>query len=171
MACISPGPLLEEPREATERGYFPWWQTVRARRLYEADRRSSTSSDHCRKTFPSHGVLLPGILTCLCPHGKVYGATLMEQAESPRHVFETLLLHLPKAPDNIVYDFACQLQTYCLNREPRFFRKSRFLVDRFHEKNHSACGGTQRLKEYLAVPELAALNSQAAEQLNSRLRQ
>lgn len=169
-ACPDTGSLLSEAEPPADTGYFPFWKQVRRSRSYEADKKSRLRGDQCTKTFPSHGVLLPGILTCLCSHGKVYGAVLMERAESPRHVFQALLLHLPSPPKNIVYDFACALQNYCLAREPAFFASTRFLVDRFHQANHKACGGGQRLSEYTAVRELAKLNSEAAEQLNSRLR-
>ena len=41
------------------------------------------------------------------------------------------------APKVIVYDNGCNLHQYCLNREPDYFRESRFLVDRFHWPNHT----------------------------------
>ena len=37
----------------------------------------------------------------------------------------------------IVYDNACGLHAYCLNRDPNFFKNTRFLVDRFHYSNHT----------------------------------
>jgi hypothetical protein len=40
------------------------------------------------------------------------------------------------APKIIVYDNACNLHSYCLNRDPLFFKETKFLVDRFHWKNH-----------------------------------
>ncbi len=36
------------------------------------------------------------------------------------------------APDVIIYDNACNLHAYCLNRNPKFFQKTWFLVDRFN---------------------------------------
>ena len=41
------------------------------------------------------------------------------------------------APDVIIYDNACNLHAYCLNRNPKFFQKTRFLADRFHWPNHT----------------------------------
>ena len=41
------------------------------------------------------------------------------------------------APKVIIYDNACRLHMYSLNRDPGFFMKTRFLVDRFHWKNHT----------------------------------
>lgn len=40
------------------------------------------------------------------------------------------------APQYIVYDNACGLHTYCLNRDPHFFKMTKILVDRFHWSNH-----------------------------------
>lgn len=42
------------------------------------------------------------------------------------------------APSTIVYDNSCNLHNYCLNREPKFFKLTWFLIDRFHWPNH--CG-------------------------------
>ena len=41
------------------------------------------------------------------------------------------------APKVIIYDNACNLHTYALNRDPLFFRYTKFVVDRFHWKNHT----------------------------------
>ena len=41
------------------------------------------------------------------------------------------------APSVIIYDNACNLHSYCLNREPVFFKQSLMLVDRFHWPNHT----------------------------------
>ena len=41
------------------------------------------------------------------------------------------------APAMVIYDNACNLLSYCLNREPDFFRTTWFLVDRFHWHNHT----------------------------------
>ena len=40
------------------------------------------------------------------------------------------------APRVIIYGNACNLHSYCLNRDPDYFRETVFLVDRFHWKNH-----------------------------------
>ena len=41
------------------------------------------------------------------------------------------------APATIIYDNACNLHNYCMNREAHFFKRSRFFVDRFHWRNHT----------------------------------
>lgn len=75
------------------------------------------------------------------------------------------------------------LQEYCLNRDPRFFRNTKFVCDRFHWPNHSAydcfiassliarsrarCSSAYRMDNY---EDLHGLNSSIAEQYHSYLR-
>ena len=40
------------------------------------------------------------------------------------------------APDVVIYDYACGLHNYCLNREAKFFKHTKFLIDRYHQPNH-----------------------------------
>lgn len=49
------------------------------------------------------------------------------------------------APGIVVYDNACNLHTYCLNRDPKFFERTRFLVDRLHWRDHT---GLQCIRSY-----------------------
>ena len=77
-----------------------------------------------------------------------------------------LLGHTHAAPKLIIYDFACGLAAYCLNRDPAFFSKTRFLVDRLHAKTHS-CGKSFHLDE---SPLYKDINSQANEQYNADLK-
>lgn len=50
-----------------------------------------------------------------------------------------------------------------MNRDPAFFGDTRFVVDRFHDSNHT-CGESFSLKSF---PQYSATNSQANEQANS----
>ena len=52
------------------------------------------------------------------------------------------------APSVVIYDNACNLHSYCLNREPAFFKQSWMVVDRFHWPND-----TGRFNIMLADPE------------------
>lgn len=90
----------------------------------------------------------------------------LTRTESVLAPFRTLFSRWPKAPKLICYDFACGLHRSFLNREPRFIRKTTFVSDRFHQKNHSGCNSGYNLKSY---PQYANLNSETAEQTNSRL--
>ena len=52
------------------------------------------------------------------------------------------------APSVIIYDNACNLHSYCLNREPAFFKQSWMVVDRFHWPNHTGTFNTLTDLEY-----------------------
>lgn len=41
------------------------------------------------------------------------------------------------APKLVIYDNACSLHAYCLNRDPIFFMDTVFRVDGLHFKNHT----------------------------------
>ena len=41
------------------------------------------------------------------------------------------------ATELVIYDNSCRLHEYCLNRDPAFFKNTKFVVDKFHWKNHS----------------------------------
>ena len=73
-----------------------------------------------------------------------------------------------KPPRTIVYDNACKLHTYCLNREPYLYRDTQFFVDRFHWKGHVGCSKGYCLDSYKSQ-NIRSLNSQVNEQANSGL--
>ena len=88
-----------------------------------------------------------------CNAGICYGFEVMRAHESPNIPFTVLYTRFLQgkvcvnvqkvkiavviAPSTIMYDNACNLHNYCLNREPQFFKKSWFVVDRFHWRNHT----------------------------------
>ena len=45
--------------------------------------------------------------------------------------------YMETAPLEMFYDFSCQLDEYCLNREPGFWKRTRFYHDTFHGICHS----------------------------------
>ena len=61
------------------------------------------------------------------------------------------------APSIVVYDNACGLHTYCLKRDPHFFKETRFLVDRFHWNNHTGMILTRRFILYVGMSLLLQL--------------
>ena len=69
------------------------------------------------------------------------------------------------APKHIYFDNACQLSEYCLNREPEFFKHTRFWHDLFHSMGH-LCGINLKSGRILG---LAGINSEICEQVNSFL--
>ena len=95
------------------------------------------------------------------------------------------------APRVIIYDNACNLHSYCLNREPKFFQNSQFLVDRFHWPNHTgmlSCSQLNQANIYVCIchirltigcscayrmndyPQFIDINSQVVEQSNAALK-
>ena len=80
--------------------------------------------------------------------GICYGFEVMRVHESPNTPFNVLFTRFPQgtriiiviicnlsiiaAPSTVIYDNACNLHQYCLNREPVYFKHTWFLVDRFH---------------------------------------
>ncbi|KAI6648096.1 hypothetical protein LOD99_11905 [Oopsacas minuta] len=73
-----------------------------------------------------------------------------------------------KPPQIIIYDNACNLHNTCIIREPKLFKDTTFLVDRFHWKNH-CCNPAYSLKS-VKSHEFLRINSQVCEQLFSTLR-
>lgn len=142
---------------------------VRARPFYKMDKPLSDEEFECRHSFKagskgSHRT--GGVFTWFCKHGICYAFFIIPDAEGRNEAFSFMIRFFARAPKLIVYDFACSLQEYCLNREPEFFGGTKFGIDRFHLKNHKSCGGGYCLSHYLQYD---YLNTEIAEQCNSAL--
>lgn len=160
--------LCDDECECTGFGFFPTMSKQNHRGDYVLDNKSKNiSSGSCRKKGPTHPTLIPGLFTVSCVHGICYGFQLMEDVESPNIPFTILRTRFHEAPKLIVYDNACNLHNYCLNRDPVFFRDSWFVVDRFHWCNHVGCHVGYNLSIYLQHREV---NTQVAEQRNATLK-
>ena len=87
----------------------------------------SISDQRCCKKFPS--VSYGGfcyIFLWFCPiHGHFYRFHLISGAEGRKDPFPSLYKYKPTAPQELFSDFACQLNEYCLNRVPEYFRNTR----------------------------------------------
>ena len=68
---------------------------------------------------------------------------------------------------NIVYDNACKVMEFGLNRETHRFMELPITIDKFHQNNHTSCGESFKSSEYLS---LKNANTQAWEQTNAKLR-
>ena len=79
------------------------------------------------------------------------------------HYLYFILLAVPKT---IIYDNACNLHSYFLNRDPVSIRSTRFVVDGLHWKNHT-CSPAYNSKQY---PNLMSVNTHVVEQANSTLK-
>ena len=61
----------------------------------------------------------------------------MTNVEGRKDPAASLYIHLEMPPDDIFYDFACNLHEYCLNRESGFYEHVRFFFhDIFHGYAH-----------------------------------
>ncbi|KAL3865224.1 hypothetical protein ACJMK2_006839 [Sinanodonta woodiana] len=92
---------------------------------------------------------------------------MMEDVESPNLPFTILRIRFMISPKLVIYDNACNLHNYCLNRDSVFFHETWFLVDRFHWCNHKGYHVGYNVSHYL---QYGQLNSQVAEQCNSTLK-
>ena len=122
--------------------FFPSLPIVRGRGTYAADHSNAPQSiteDACRKASYGHPTLTPGIFTVYCPHGVCYGFQAMRSCESPWYPFDIFTFRFHAPPRIIIYDNACKLHIYCLNREPARYSNTRFFVGRFHWRGHVGC--------------------------------
>uniref|UniRef100_A0A914WKG2 Uncharacterized protein n=1 Tax=Plectus sambesii TaxID=2011161 RepID=A0A914WKG2_9BILA len=149
--------------------FFPQWPVVQTLSRYEIDGKDKDDGDMCVKNKLYHPVLSPGIIAYLCRHGVCYGFNIMSKPESPRMPFELFVTRWPTPPRRIVYDNACRLHLYCLNREPTFFKMSHFLVDRFNMLGHTGCSKSYDMAKYAASADISKINLECCEQLNSIL--
>ena len=76
------------------------------------------------------------------------------------------------APELIVYDNACALQSYCMRRLPFFFANTRFRVDKLHYGNHKFCSEAFRFSAWSEknILPYSTMNTNAAEHVNRPLK-
>jgi len=84
--------------------------------------------------------------------------------------FTFLTCYLKQAPDIVVYDFACGLMEYCLNRAPDYFKYCRFVVDRFHIDNHVGCSKALGKVQFYSSGEGNVENTSLCEQVNKHMK-
>ena len=153
--------------------FFPNLTKQHEDATYFADKQGASKKEEkmdCRKESYGHHTLSPGVFTSFCEHGFCYGFKLMTSHESPKHPFSIFKTRFKTAPKCVIYDIACQLHKYCLNREPHFFKNTVFYVDRFHWKCHIGCSSGYCLDRYRTKLDIANINSQINEQANAGLK-
>ena len=69
-------------------------------------------------------------------HGHCYGFHIITMSEGRKDPFASAFLYMETPPNEVFYDFSCQLEEYALNREPMFWRGCRFYHDIFHGFSH-----------------------------------
>jgi hypothetical protein len=139
---------------------------VRPLQPYEFDRRKQADPTDCTKhkeasKYLSHGLLLGWCVRC----GGCLFFSMMPHAEGPGQVFELLYTRCGVAPAWVIYDNACSLLHYLLNREPAFFSSTELFVDAAHYRGHTRCLAEFNSQHYARIQ-----NSEMAEQKNAVLR-
>lgn len=136
---------------------------LRNKKVYRMPTREGDASaaESCDKRRQGHPTLMPGVFSVWCPHGICLAFHVMRVPESPETAFSILALRRRTAPAVVVYDDACKLLAYALAREPEYFGRTRFFCDRFHRRDHVACGDGLDIDAFSAY---ACLNTEAAEQ-------
>jgi len=95
-------------------------------------------------------------------HGHCYGFH-MTGAEGRKDPALSLYSYLETPPQDVFYDFACNLQEYCLNRESGYYKNEHFFHNIFHGYSHkcSSAFTASRLQGFESV------KSEICEQFNS----
>ena len=170
-----PIPGTYNPRSGTAYYFTPSGERLRDMPHYNISGNSKRKyydddpqvDEPCRKIYPEVSFGGFGYLFLwFCPiHGHCYGMHLIAGGEGRKDPFASLYKHIEKAPDHIFYDFACQLSEYCLNRDPEFFKNTRFWHDLFHSIGH-VCGINFKSGR---IEGLEGINTEICEQVNAFL--
>ena len=164
------------PREWEDTGTFYGRPPVRYRPFYEGrdDDANIDSSEKgaCQKYYSTYEkqTLTGGLMAIWCQHLVCLGFHKIPRAEGRNDVFSGLLVYFEKAPEVVIYDFACQLSDYSMSREPEFFKDTCFVIDEMHAKGHSSCSQASFSSNYMQCsPRLQEVNTSSAECSNSGL--
>ena len=180
MSNRDPPPIQEQPNTYNPPGGIAYYFTKHGNKLrdmpkYAVHGNSNKQNyddnpevqDPCNKYYPNCSFGGYGYMFLwFCPmHGHSYGFHLIDNAEGRKDPFSSLLKYIEEPPKHVFYDFACQLSEYCLNREPEFFKNTRFWHDLFHSIGHK-CGFNFKSGR---IAGLEGINSEICEQVNSFL--
>ena len=159
-----------------ETGCYYGKPPCRARPFYEgkdiANEKSIKDEGTCRKLYSTYtkNNLTGGLMALWCPHLICLGFHKIPVCEGRNDVFSAILRYWEHAPDVVIYDFACQLGPYCMQREPEFFKDTLFVVDEMHANGHTQCSQACFISNYMNVrSRLMGVNSSTAKTSNSRL--
>ncbi len=155
--------------ESLGRAYYftPHGGQLRQMPYYETKNEPDDSSQ-CKKMYPEAS---KSGTTYLCVifdpqhYGHCYGFHIIVNSEGRKDVFTPVFLYKNIAPKELFYDFSCQLEEYCLNREPKFWRCCRFWHDVFHGFSHK-CPYVYCSKRIRC---LESANTEICEQFNAYL--
>ena len=98
--------------------------------VYAADRESEQTP--CKKCATKSSSNKRVLLVCICLKCKKVICVANLENESPKSVFQLIYTRFPQPPKFICYDNSCNLSVYCYRREPEWFRRTSFVIDKFH---------------------------------------
>ena len=126
-----------EQNHEHETMFYPHWDAVFYPKQYKVG--NAADQDLCQKNYRQNNKHPAGLFSGGCPHNITYGFEMTLHKESPHNAFRLLeCREIDRFKlKGIVYDFACGLNTYVLNREPSPYQYTRFLVDGCHWNGHS----------------------------------
>ena len=168
-----------DPSKGLAYHFTPHSEEVRQNSKYEAQKAQGSihDDDHddenpnsgkCTKEYPTvgRGGFCMIQAACCALHGFCIGWHVIHNGEGPKDAFMAAFKFAECPPKCAVYDNACHLHQYGLNREPGFAREMDCKLDGFHARGHKDCGycyWTKRLKGFKPY------NTSACEQLNAYL--
>jgi len=179
IICDTHESPAHSPGEWEDTGSYYGRAPLRHRPYYEnRDTETKASVDiaesgACKKyysTYKKKPTLTGGLMAIWCQHLICLGFHKIPKAEGRDDVFSGLYVYFEKAPEVVVYDFACQLGDYSMAREPEFFKDTLFVIDEMYAKGHSACSQASFSSNYMQCStRLQEVNTSAVECSNSRL--
>ena len=148
----------------------------RYRPKYDEDGKKAaeeTVNGTCCKKFPKYLSKTGGIWIVRCiVHGICVGFHVVRTAEGLNDPFSSLYCHFLVEPSLTVMDFACKYISYCMRREPGFFRNGIKAIDEMHgTHSHVSCSNAARITVFKdsKLPMYSNLNDSSAEQRNVRV--
>ena len=148
--------------------YFPFLPRQRVQKVYDTGRDGTQTCAKQPNQASKSGNRVLMIFICLDCHVR-FGFSCVDGSETPKAIFDVIFNRFPTAPEYIVYDNACNACVYAMLREPLFFAKTKWVVDRFHSYNHKVghCSPMHHADRYR---DLFGQNTSIMEQTNAIIR-
>jgi hypothetical protein len=158
--------------------YFsPGCEQIRQTRLFAKDAGRAKdrvydeqpSDNACNKQYGKVRGSSPAyMMFFFCPsHGHCYGGHIIDGKEGRKDPSCAIYTHKKNAPSVVIYDFACSLEEYNLNRESGYWLNTRMFMDIFHGYNH-VCSPAFKMNK--ALYGLTGVNTSICEQFNAYIK-
>ena len=139
--CYVRWPESNTPDEGLEEHstqFYPNWELTSYLKKYVVS--NVRDPDFCNKAYETAETFSFGFLSvgCCCQLNQTLGFELLLNKESPKNLFRLLMcrdLEFSRLR-GIIFDHACRLNQYIMNREPQRFQYLRTLVDGVHFRGH-----------------------------------